>query len=149
MNISIISAFIADQRKAKQIVSAKLGVPEDIHAMEWATRYSDIRKRYDASPFADIFEMHGYGLELQVGDLYIDFDYSERGCADGFDSWRIFVYVMAGKFDNRGLDKHISDRIDDWFDDLISAGRIAELDNLYYLTSQGETRAVLPPGASL
>ena len=136
MNTSILHAFLADQRTAKRLISEKLGVPKDIRASDWATRYPELRKAYDVLPFADVFRIHGYGLEIQIGDFYVDFDYSRDGLADGFDSWRIFLYLMAGRFDNRGSDKHISDRIDSWFDELIRQGRIKKLDNLYYLTNQ-------------
>ena len=136
MNTSILNTFLADQRKAKRLVSVKLGIPEDIRALDWATRYGELRKSYDACPFANVFRIHGYGLEIQVDDLYIDFDYSEQGLANGFDSWRIFVYIMAGRFDNRGADKHVSDRVDKWFDELIQLSRIEKLDNLYYLNHQ-------------
>ena len=136
MNTSILNAFLADQRRAKRLVSIKLGIPEDIRALDWATRHAELRRSYDACPFAEIFRIHGYGLEIQVGDLYIDYDYSENGSADGFDSWRIFVYMMAGRFDNTGSDKHISDRVGNWFDELIQRGRIEKLDNLYYLKNR-------------
>ena len=88
--------------------------------------------RNDGSPFADTFRPHGYGLELQIGDLYIDYDYSQTGRADGFDSWRIFVYLMAGQFDNRGQDKYISDQIDNWIETLLLGRATQKLDNLYY-----------------
>ncbi len=136
MNTSILKTFLADQRRAKRLVSVKLGIPEDIRALDWDTRYRELRKSYDACPFANVFRIHGYGLEIQVDDLYIDYDYSEKGLADGFDSWRIFVYIMAGRFDNRGTDKHISDRVDSWFDELIQLGQVEKLDNLYYLKNE-------------
>jgi hypothetical protein len=112
MNRSVLNSFIADQRKAKAIVSANLEVPQDIRAFEWALQHSEIRDAYNASPFAEIFRPHGYGLELKIGNLYIDFDYSETGRADGFDAWRIFVYLTAGQFNINGPDEHLSDRID-------------------------------------
>lgn len=133
MNTSILKAFLADQRTAKRLVSVKLGVPEDIPALDWATRSRELRKSYDACPFATVFRIHGYGLEIQVDDFYIDYDYSEKGLPDGFDSWRIFVYIMAGRFDNRRSDKHLSDRVRNWFDELIKLEQIEKLDNLYYL----------------
>ncbi len=132
MNISIINSFLSDQRQAKQIVSQKLGVDVNIPALDWSLQHLQICEAYDASPFADIFRPHGYGLELQIGDLYIDFDYSRTGRPDGFDSWRIFIYSMAGHFDNRGPDKYTSDRIDNWIKSLALDGRIQQLDNLYY-----------------
>ncbi|MCA8989895.1 MAG: hypothetical protein KDA78_19775, partial [Planctomycetaceae bacterium] len=63
MNISILNAFLADQRRAKQLVSDKLGVPVDIHALDWTARYKELKKAYEECPFADVFCMHGYGLE--------------------------------------------------------------------------------------
>lgn len=132
LNLSIINSFVTDQRRAKQIVSEKLGVPVDIAALHWASLHRKVRDAYDASPFADIFRPHGYGLELQIAELYIDYDYSETGRADGFDAWRIFTWFMAGQFDNRSQDKYILDQIHNWIESLALAGRIQKLDNLYY-----------------
>lgn len=141
MNTSILKTFLADQRRAKRLVADKPGIPENIRALDWTIRSCELRKSYDLCPFANVFRIHGYGLEIQVDDLYIDFDFSEQGLADGFDSWRIFVYIMAGRFDNRGADKHISDRVDRWFNELIQLGCIEKLDNLYYFKQQPATGA--------
>lgn len=141
MNRSILKAFVVDQRKAKEIVSAKLGIPEDIRALEWSLRHREITDAYNAAPFAEIFKPHGYGLELKIGDLYIDYDYSETGRADGFDAWRIFVYLTAGQFDNNGPDEHLSDRIDEWFSEMIDSGYIIRGDNLYYINDLSQNHA--------
>jgi hypothetical protein len=135
LNRSILNAFLADQRKAKSIVSAKLNVAQDMPGREWGSRYTEIRDAYNANPFAEIFSPHGYGLELKVGDLYIDYDYSETGRPDGFDAWRIFVYVTAGQYDNNGPDKYLCDRIFQWFDEITQSGYIVQLDNLHYIKS--------------
>jgi hypothetical protein len=133
VNHSILSAFIADQRKAKAIVSAKLNIPQDIRAIDWALRHGEIRDAYNACPFADVFRPHGYGLELKIGDLYIDYDYSETGRADGFDAWRLFVYITGGEFDNNGPDANLSCRVDQWIRQLVESEQIIRVDNLYYL----------------
>lgn len=133
MNTSILNSFLADQRRAKRLMSVRFGIPEDIRALDWVLCSRELREAYDVCPFASIFRIHGYGLEIQVDDLYVDFDYSIQGWADGFDSWRIFVYIMAGRFDNRGPDKQVSDRVDEWFRELIQLERIEKRDNLYYL----------------
>jgi hypothetical protein len=146
MNRSILRAFLADQRTAKAIVSENLGIPQDICALEWASRLSEIRNGYNASPFAEVFTPHGYGLELKVGDLYIDYDYSTTGRADGFDAWRIFVYLTAGEYDNNGPDNHLADRVFAWFRQMIDSGYLVHGDNLYYINDAplGDT---LPSGA--
>ncbi|MDB4786701.1 MAG: hypothetical protein P8M30_19855 [Planctomycetaceae bacterium] len=135
MNLSILKAFITDQRQAKSIVNAKLNIPEDITAMDWAESYCNIRDAYNSAPFAEIFMPHGYGLEIKIGDLYIDYDYSKTGRADGFDDWRIFVFMMAGQFDNNGPDKHIADRVYEWFRELVESKYLVKKDNLYYINS--------------
>lgn len=138
MNISIVNAFIEDQRKAKSMVSRQLNVPENMPAIDWTRQYSSIRKKFAKKPFADLFEPHGFGLELKIGEFYIDYDYSTEGRVDGFDAWRLFVYITAGKFDNNGPDKHLRDRVFDWVEELYRAGRLTHPDNLYYLIDNGE-----------
>lgn len=135
MNRSILKAFLVDQRKAKKIVSAKLGIPADIRAIEWSLQQHALSDAYNATPFVKTFRPHGYRLELKIGDLYIDYDYSETGRADGFDAWSIFVYLTAGKFDNNGPDAYLSDRIDEWFRKMIDSGYIIRGDNLYYINN--------------
>ncbi|MBA4029554.1 MAG: hypothetical protein C0478_01350 [Planctomyces sp.] len=141
MNISIVNSFLADQRRAKRILSAKLGIPYDIRALEWAFRSAENRRSYMASPFAEIFRIHGYGIELKIGDLHIDFDYSESGRPDGFDSWRIFIFITDGKYGHTDSDDHISERVDEWFKELVRIGRIERLDNLYYFTEHHKVGA--------
>ena len=137
MNIGIIRAFIADQRVAKSIVFQELGVPPDIKAIEWSMRHSAIMAKYQEKPFADVFYPHGYGLELQIGDRYIDFDYSREGRQNGFDEWRIFVYLIGGwpYNDSHPSDDLLNERVRNWFEKLEAEKRIERLDNLYYFTS--------------
>lgn len=133
MNIDILTSFLEDQRQAKQIVADRLDVPQDIDALEWAMRHRSIYDAYQRAPFAVIFRPHGYGLELKMGALHIDFDYSREGRADGFDAWRLFTYMKKGKFDNRGPDGDLCDQVTAWVEELDASGRVIHPDNLYYL----------------
>jgi hypothetical protein len=133
LNTSILLAFIADQRKAKHIVADRLGIIVDLPSQHWVDRYPEIICKYNSQPFADVFTPHGHGLELKIGDFYIDYDYSRTGRPDGFDAWRIFVYLMAGQYDNNGPDKHFFDRVLQWIDQLAKSGKLIEEDYLYYL----------------
>lgn len=133
MNLALLQAFIADQRRAKALVASELGFAADMPALEWAGRFPEIRDAYAANPFADVFRPHGYGLELKTADLYIDYDYSESGRPDGFDQWRLFTYFTAGDFDNRGPEASIYEGIGTWFNKLIAEGRVTKYDNLFYL----------------
>jgi hypothetical protein len=133
MNLSLIRSFIADQVSAKDIVYQRFGVAPNTKAMDWWLVREQVRQQYAANPFAKQFYPHGSGLELAMDDLYIDFDYSNEGHPDGFDKWRLYVYLMGGKFNNNGPDNYIYQRMSAWFDGLALAGKIVHRDNLYYL----------------
>ncbi len=135
LNSSILLAFIADQRKAKRIIADRLGILENIPALHWVDRYAEMMCKYEAQPFADVFRPHGFGLELKMGDFYIDYDYSKTGRPDGFDAWRIFVYLTAGDYDNNGPDKHLCDRVFRWMEQLTQSGAVIREDSLCYLAS--------------
>lgn len=135
MNFDVLRSFIADQRQAKELVSKNFHLPVDIRALDWVFQSRSVRKRYAENPFAQIFRPHGYGLELKVGDLHIDYDYSSEGRPDGFDAWRLYVYMMGTKFDDR--DEDLIDHIREWIDKLHSSGRLIRPDNLYYLVDNG------------
>jgi hypothetical protein len=133
MNLGLIRVFLLDQRRAKQEVSKHFNVPPEMTAMDWVGQSSRFRTQFAQRPFADVFKPHGYGLELRIADFYIDFDYSTEGRSDGFDAWRLFVYITAGKYDNTGADGVLCGRVFEWFEELKSTGRIIHSDNLYYL----------------
>ena len=40
------------------------------------------------------FYAHGYGVELKIKSLTIDFDWGDKGQADGFDVWRLYNFAV-------------------------------------------------------
>jgi hypothetical protein len=42
---------------------------------------------------------HGYGIELVLEDVTIDFDWGAAGEPDGFDAWRLWNFVSVNKLD--------------------------------------------------
>ena len=40
---------------------------------------------------------HGYGIELTLDGLSIDFDWGDSGEPDGFDAWRLWNFVQVNK----------------------------------------------------
>jgi hypothetical protein len=40
------------------------------------------------------FYAHGYGVELKIRGLIIDFDWGDNGEADGFDVWRLYNFAV-------------------------------------------------------
>jgi hypothetical protein len=37
---------------------------------------------------------HGYGIELKIDELTIDFDWGPNGEPDGFDAWRLYNFTL-------------------------------------------------------
>ena len=122
------------QRQAKDLIRRELGVPPNTRALAWEANHSKIKAAYEAAPFANTFFIHGLGVRIKTNDIDIDFDYSEKGYEDGFDDWRIFMFLVGcdpEKWDPKG---NLFRAIRQWFTELETNGHIKMRDNLYYLT---------------
>jgi hypothetical protein len=71
---------------------------------------------------------HGYGIELKIGDLTIDFDWGENGEPDGFDVWRLWNFDC----DNGGSIPCSYELIQRWLAAAHSAGELTNSGTLYY-----------------
>lgn len=40
-----------------------------------------------------IYQFHGIGLRLRIGQRRIDFDFGHGGRTDGFDAWRLWLFA--------------------------------------------------------
>ncbi|HPQ40746.1 MAG TPA: hypothetical protein PLV45_10270, partial [bacterium] len=129
--------FLKMQRKAKDLIHQKLGVPPTIRAMTWIARSAEIKAAYEVDPFAKTFYIHGMGVQIVTDDINIDFDYSLNGYEDGFDDWRIFMFIVGGDSSKWDPEVHLYKAIGQWFEDLESKGLIQMRDNLFYLQNQG------------
>ena len=135
MNLSIIHKFIEDQSKVNDILCDRLQVPRGVKAHDWAMESGSYRNAYEKSHFARKFYIHGFGIEYEDENIYIDYDYGQTVSLGGFDEWRIYIYLTAGdpnKWDkNRSLQKSIYT----WLEELSEGKVIKRLDSLYYFAS--------------
>jgi len=125
------------------ILNRRYGVPHGIKAQDWVAKYHHLQKEHDEKPFAKTFMIHGYGIKYEDENVSIDFDFSERGISNGFDEWRIFVYLC---YDSPHiLDKNnylklslesIKTSIERWFAQLVTNKIIVKHGNLYHLCEQ-------------
>jgi hypothetical protein len=71
---------------------------------------------------------HGYGIELTIGGLVIDFDWGDNGEPDGFDVWRLYVFTL-----NNGGSPSVSyELVQSWIEEALAAGELIESGSLYY-----------------
>jgi hypothetical protein len=85
---------------------------------------------------------HGYGIELTVDGLTIDFDWGDRGEPDGFDGWRLWNHVRGN-----GLppaDESFS-QVRAWLEEAAARGELTRDTFLYYLPSSSHP----VPGAGI
>lgn len=71
---------------------------------------------------------HGYGIELKIGDLTIDFDWGENGEPDGFDAWRLWIFAS----DNSESLPCTYESIQQWLDAAHAAGELTKSLTLYF-----------------
>lgn len=109
-------------------------IPPNTRALLWEANRIKIQAAYDAFPFAKTFFIHGLGVRIITDELNIDFDYSLDGLEDGFDDWRIFMFMVGcdpQKWDPKG---NMYRALRQWFTELETNGHIEMRDNLYYLS---------------
>ena len=71
---------------------------------------------------------HGYGIELKIGDLTIDFDWGPNGEPDGFDAWRLNNFTL----DNQtGVQCTHADIIQ-WINTAYADGELKRIEYTYF-----------------
>ncbi|MCO6047045.1 hypothetical protein NG895_24365 [Aeoliella sp. ICT_H6.2] len=71
---------------------------------------------------------HGYGVELKINDLVIDFDWGDNGERDGFDAWRLWNF-QAGNCPEMECSHNA---VKDWLETAFNEGELIKDTSLYY-----------------
>lgn len=95
----VIRRFITAQNHVIGKLYDHYGVDKSITAFDWAFMASEMRAKHRSSPIAEIFRVHGNGLEFKDPQVHIDYDYSGSGRPNGFDDWRLLLFVEANGLD--------------------------------------------------
>ena len=124
LSLGIQQLDLSDQVKVREVIHKKLGVGYKITGPEWHMRRKEILEKYKASPFAELFNPHGYGLEYKDSSIHIDFDFPipndfifcgiNRKSYDfiEFRSWNLKLYLTS-----KGVE--IKDRVCEAFLDIL------------------------------
>ena len=93
----LIKKFNDAQEFAVNILETEFYCPRPESAMDFITRCKQAIS--DKSYQSDSYKIrpHGKGMEFGHCNLKIDFDFGENGEITGFDSWRLFNFVMQNK----------------------------------------------------
>jgi hypothetical protein len=72
---------------------------------------------------------HGYGIELVIDGVTIDFDWGERGEPDGFDVWRLWIFARLNP-SVVTCPEHA--QVGEWIEEAAAAGELVQDRYLYY-----------------
>lgn len=75
------------------------------------------------------FYAHGYGIELVLDGVTIDFDWGDRGEPDGFDAWRLWNFVEVNGI---AVDCGSLSQVRSWLEEAAALGELTQDSLLYY-----------------
>jgi hypothetical protein len=74
-------------------------------------------------------DAHGYGIELVLDGVTIDFDWGDSGEPDGFDAWRLWNFVQVNGI---AVDCGRSSQVRSWLEEAAALGELTRDSLLYY-----------------
>lgn len=127
-----LAVLIEEFRDAQDIGVATLlndlKIPQPRSGIGWV-HFCEARGLYETKILHGVgVNAHGYGIELKIGPLTIDFDWGAKGEPDGFDGWRLYNFAM----DNLSHIECTHEVVNQWLEDALGAGELTKEGNLYY-----------------
>ena len=81
--------------------------------------------------------VHGYGIELKIGDLIIDFDWGPNGEPDGFDAWRLYNFSLHNATGVQCTHKEVIQ----WIEASLEKGELERIDYTYFAPTRRAIRS--------
>ena len=125
---NLIERFRAAQDIGVRTLTERLGIPPPKSNLEWPSICIDHNISRRCSVVGVGIYTHGFGVELKIGDLTVDFDWGEQGEPDGFHAWRLYSFAL----DNGSSGSLSHDAIQRWLDDALATGELIKSGSLYY-----------------
>jgi hypothetical protein len=93
--IRLIHEYQGKVKEAVELFERYKGLKPPRRPLEW--RFSGISPSGYLDPNSKIsYSFHGYGCRVKLSSGFIDWDFGEDGEIDGFDVWRLQVFVEEG-----------------------------------------------------
>lgn len=124
----LIEGFRAAQDIGVAVLTRDLRIPIPSSGRDWWV-YCKQNGLYEIEELQGIpIRAHGFGIELTIGSMIIDFDWGPNGEQDGFDGWRLYVYPL-----NNDMEEELSHaEINDLLQSAFGAGELIKIDELYF-----------------
>jgi len=124
----LIEEYRAAQDVGVRTLLRDLGVPQPSSGGDWWL-YCSKNGLYNSNQLGGIpIYAHGYGIELKIGSLTIDFDWGPSGEPDGFDGWRLYKFSL----DNLAAIKCSHSEVNAWLEDALANGELIKVGSLYF-----------------
>lgn len=131
---SLIRSFRDAQDIAVSTIVNVLKMPLPSSGLNWLRYCCDngvqLQREWNGVPI----HAHGYGIELKIDGLSIDFDWGPNGEPDTFDAWRLYYFSRSNV---TGI-SCTHEEVIQWIDD---AHRQGELDRIGYMYVDPKRRA--------
>ncbi|WP_406697117.1 hypothetical protein V5E97_39650 [Singulisphaera sp. Ch08] len=96
---------------------------------EWVTICGECG-RYKVSRIGGIgVYAHGFGIELVLYGVTMNFDWGDSGDPDGVDTWRLWNFVRVNRI---AVDCRSFAQIQSWLEEAAAIGELTEDRHLYY-----------------
>ena len=137
--LSIIRRFRADQDLGVGLLSERLGIEPPSSNIAWARGLQQEGRQSAIAIFERAREMgmyvrpHGFGIELRIDGLTVDFDWGDRGEAYGFDLYRLWNHCFCNKLYFDVITEKLLTR---YFEHSVAQGQFHRDDHLFYLPAE-------------
>ncbi|MGN6545331.1 MAG: DUF6896 domain-containing protein [Aureliella sp.] len=125
---SLIRQFRDAQDIAVSVITEVLRIPLPRSGPDWV-KYcwaTELQKRRELGGIP--IYAHGFGIELSIGSLKIDFDWGPNGEPDGFDVWRLYNFTL----DNSTGVACTHEEVLQWVDEAYAIGELQRSGDTYF-----------------
>jgi hypothetical protein len=135
--LSVIEVFRRDQDMAVAILRDRLGVSPPTSNLEWAKSLNCHELAERGWEAGIKVRSHGFGIEIKLHGLSIDFDWGANGEANGFDAWRLWNHCRENRV---FLDRVSDDLLRAYLKQAHEALELVKDGSLYYLPQERPRR---------
>ena len=142
---SIIRRFRVDQDAGVRVLIERLGIQPPSSNIAWARALQQEGPLSAIAIFERAREMgmfvrpHGFGIELILDGVTIDFDWGDRGEAYGFDLYRLWNHCYCNKL---YFDVITEKLLTIYFQHALARGLFQRDENLFYLPDERTERLI-------